>query len=293
MVKDPNASASLPAGDGQGRASSALFRSGLPFARFGHGPRPLVVFQGLTPENRADKTTAMLYRFLGKRYTVYAVNRRPGLPPGYTLGDMADDYARMVREEFGGPVDVIGVSTGGSIALHFAADHPELVRRLVIHSAAHTLNNEAKRVQLEYARLAGLGQWRAANSVLVGMMVPRTGWISRVRRPLVWAMAWVMSLKTPANASDLRVTVDAEDKLAFRGRLHEICVPTLVAGGTEDPFYSAALFRETAAGIPNARLALYDGKGHAMLGKDFQREVLNFLSEDGILRPTGTASQTP
>lgn len=44
---------------------------------------------------------ARRYRFLGKRYTVYAVNRRPGLPLGYTLGDMADDYVRVVREEFG------------------------------------------------------------------------------------------------------------------------------------------------------------------------------------------------
>lgn len=95
-----------------------------------------------------------------------------------------------------------------------------------------------------------------------------------------------------AYASDLRVTVDAEDKLAFRGRLHEISVPTLVGGGTEDPFYSAQLFRETATGIPNARLALYDGKGHAMLGKDFQREVLSFLSADDIPRPHGT-TQTP
>lgn len=59
------------------------------------------MFQGLTLENKADKMMARRYRFLGKRYTVYAVNRRPGLPLGYTLGDMADDYVRVVREEFG------------------------------------------------------------------------------------------------------------------------------------------------------------------------------------------------
>lgn len=167
---------------------------------------------------------------------------------------------------------VIGVSTDGSISLHFAADHPELVRRLVIHSAAHTLNDDAKRFQLEYAKLAGLGQWRAASALLVCVMVPRTGAIGRVRTPLVRAAGWLMSLNTPTDSSDLRARVDAEDKLAFRGRLHEISVPT----------------RETATGIPNARLALYDGKGHAMLGKDFQREVLSFLSAYGIPRPNGT-----
>ena len=277
-VKGSGVSGSLPADGGERHAPSAAFRNGLPYVRFGHGPRPLIVFQGLTPENKADKRTGRMYHFLGRQYTAYAVNRRPGLHPGYTLGDMADDYATMVREHFGGPVDVIGVSTGGSIALHFAADHPELVRRLVVHSAAHTLNDDAKRVQLDYARLAGLGQWRAASALMVGMMVPRKGLISRVRTPLVRAGAWLMSLKTPTDASDLIVTVEAEDKLAFRDRLHQITAPTLVGGGTEDPFYSAELFRETAAGIPNARLALYEGKGHAMLGKDFQREVQSFLA---------------
>lgn len=116
------------------------------------------------------------------------------------MGDMADDYAAMIKEEFGGPVDVIGVSAGGSIAQHFAADYPDLVRRLVLHSSAHSLNDDAKRLQLEYARLGGLGQWRAA-------------------------------------------------------------------------------FRETAEGIPGARLALYEGMGHAAHGKQFHRDVLAFLAE--------------
>jgi len=261
-------------------SSTGWSGNGLPFARFGAGPRPLVVFVGLSPENKADRMSAMMYRFLGKRYTVFAVNRRPGLPQGYTLADMADDYAAMIRAKFRGPVDVIGISTGGSIALHFAADHPELVRRLVIHSSAHSLNEHAKQVQLEYARLAGLGQWRAASAVIVDMMIPRTGVIGRVRGPLVGVGAYLMSLGAPVDASDLEVTVAAEDQLAFRERLPQITAPTLVGGGTEDPFYSAELFRETAAGIPDSRLALYEGKGHAMLGTAFQREVLRFLAEE-------------
>ena len=52
------------------------------------------------------------------------VLRRPGMPQGYSLRDMAADAATTIRQEFVGPVDVIGVSTGGSIAQHLAADHP-------------------------------------------------------------------------------------------------------------------------------------------------------------------------
>lgn len=64
VVKDSGASESRPARGGRGPAPSGAFRSGLRYARFGHGPQPLVVFQGLTPENKADKMTAMLYRYL-------------------------------------------------------------------------------------------------------------------------------------------------------------------------------------------------------------------------------------
>jgi hypothetical protein len=33
-------------------ASAGYFRSGLPYNPFGHGPRPLVIFQGLVFENK-------------------------------------------------------------------------------------------------------------------------------------------------------------------------------------------------------------------------------------------------
>ena len=136
-------------------ANAGYFRSRLPYNRFGHGPRTLVIFQGLMFENKPQSgLTFGMYNFLREDYTAYSVLRRPGLPSGHTLGDMAGDYAAMIRDEFGGPVDVIGVSTGGSIVQHFAADHPHLVRRLVIHSSAHTLNAAGKAMQMEVGRLA-------------------------------------------------------------------------------------------------------------------------------------------
>ena len=187
--------------------SAGYFRNGMPYNRRGHGPRPLIVFQGLMLENKPQAAwvfglaTAM-YKFLDDDYTVYSVLRKPGMPQGYTMQDMAADYAVMIREEFGGPVDVLGISTGGSIVQHFAADHPDLV-----------------------------------------------------------------------------VTIEAEDKHNFKDRLREIVAPTLVVAGGKDPFYTEALFRETAEGIPHARLILYKGMGHPAAGKQFEKDVLNFLKE--------------
>ncbi|MCS6843051.1 MAG: alpha/beta hydrolase [Caldilineales bacterium] len=257
--------------------SSGYFRGGLPYNRLGHGPRPLVVFQGLAFENKPQPGLATsMYRFLGEDYTVFTVLRRPGLPQGYTLQDMADDYAAMIRAEFGGPVDVIGISTGGSIAQHFAADHPDLVRRLVIHSSAHRLSDPARAMQLEVAQLAGQRRWREAWVVLLRFMLG-TGPLARGQAALA---ATLLSLSKPADPSDLVITVLAEDQFSFQDQLARIAAPTLVVAGNRDPFYTPALFQETAAGIPNARLILYPGMGHPASGKQFQQDVLAFLRED-------------
>jgi len=272
---------------------SGYSRCGLPYNRSGRGARPLVVFPGLTFENKPQFGTLSLYSFLKRAYTLFAVYRRPGMPVGYTLHDMGNDYAAMIREEFGGPVDIIGISTGGSIALQFAADHPDLVRRLVIHSSAHTLNNAARALQLDVARLAQQGEWQQAWATIMRTVFPQKGAGKWLARPLVGLSAWLLSRKPPRNLGDLVVTVRAEDEHAFKERLSEITAPTLVAGGAEDFFYSPTLFRETAAGIPNARLCLYERMGHPANGRKFRGDVLGFLQADAAqAQPNAGRSET-
>ena len=268
---------------------AGYFRSGMPYNRFGHGPRDLVVIQGLVFENK-PLTGLMVrfylgtYRFLEEDYTIFIVTRKPGLPDGYSMGDMADDYAVMIREEFGGPIDLVGTSTGGSIAQHFAADHPELVRRLVIHSSAHTLGDAAKEAQMRVGHLARQREWRKAYAVLLRFITPRSGIKKHLAKPLVWLLPLVgaMLLRTPEDPSDLVVTIEAEDQHDFKDRLTEISAPTLVIAGDADPYYSETLFRETAEGIPDARLIIYEGMGHPASGTRFSRDVLTFLRGDMV-----------
>lgn len=265
---------------------AGYFRSGLPYNQFGQGPRIVVVFQGLLFENKpltglSGSFMTRIYRFLKAEHRTYIVNRKPGLPDGYSMQNMADDYAEMIREEFGGPVDVIGVSTGGSIAQHFAADHPDLVRRLVIHSSAFTLSDEAKSVQMRVGHLARQHQWRAAYATMMGLSLPRSGVMRYLAKPLIWLVSLFggMFFGAPEDPSDLVITIEAEDKHDFKDRLTQITAPTLVVAGDKDPFYTETLFRETAEGIPNARLILYEGMGHPASGKQFSRDVLTFLKE--------------
>src|SRR5262245_17949620 len=53
------------------------------------------------------------------------------------LVDMRDDMAVLLKELGYAQVDVLGYSMGGGVAFRLAAQHPEMVRRLVIASAGY------------------------------------------------------------------------------------------------------------------------------------------------------------
>ena len=195
------------------------------------------------------------------------------------MKDMADDYARMVREEYGGAVDVIGVSTGGSIAQHFAADHPDLVRKLVIHSSAHTLSEEAKALQIEVARLAQERKWIQANGLLVGSIFPQSGIKKALSRPVVWLAAILMgTLGAPKDPSDLVVTVLAEDQHNFKERLGEITAPTLVIAGVARPVLHRDPVPGDGAGYSRRQAGAVPGHGAPRLGKAVPEGCAGFLA---------------
>jgi pimeloyl-ACP methyl ester carboxylesterase len=85
---------------------------------------------------------------------------------------------------------------------------------------------------------------------------------------------------TPEDPSDLLVTVNPEDGFGASQELHHITAPTLVVAGEQDRYNKPELFRETTARIPNARLRLYRGKGHASMRtyEPAVRDVLRFLT---------------
>ena len=125
---------------GLGPVREGTLHGGLPYLAVGQGP-PLVVFSGLTAEHANPTGLARWFdvqtlKPMARHFTVYAVNRKPGLAAGSTIEDLAGDYAQAIAQEFSGPVCVEGISTGGSVAQQFAIDHPQLVRRLVLTATA-------------------------------------------------------------------------------------------------------------------------------------------------------------
>jgi len=260
------------------RATAGYSANGLPYACFGNGTRNLVVFDGLDfrhkpPSGIMLRMSTGYLRGLTNDYRIYFVSRRPGLPPGYSLKDMSDDYAVMIKNELGGAIDIIGVSTGGAIAQYFAIDHPDLVRRLVLAMTGCRQTEQGKELLRKVADLARKRKRRAAYSLL-GTAIIRKGIARHVFKWFMWLLG---PLYIPADPSDGIVEIEADDRYNLSDRLDKIKADTLVIGGEEDFFYA---IRETAGKIPNARLVLYPNLGHNAMfarSRQFGEEIRTFL----------------
>jgi pimeloyl-ACP methyl ester carboxylesterase len=255
----------------------------LPYAALGTGP-PLVVLAGLGPKSGVEGDLSVrsgLGPFLplagGRRLVL--LNRRPGMPRGITMAAIATEHAEAIRAlSPDAPVDVAGVSTGGSVAQQLAADHPDVVRRLVLASTACRLGAHGRTLQRRVGARIRAGAPRRAIAVgAAGSVAPG---------PLQLAIALTAFLLAPLLArdrdglQDTATTIEAEDDFDLARCATPIAAPTLIVAGRDDRFYAAELFEETAALIPGADLRLLDGRGHVTALGDgrFRAALSGFLA---------------
>jgi pimeloyl-ACP methyl ester carboxylesterase len=258
-----------------------VFENGIAYVRFGKGEDIFLVFSGGPGTTLPSGFMIRVFghfKHLAKHYVIYVLARKTGLPKGYTTRDMAEDYATVIEDEFdGGPLDVMGLSYGGLIAQHLAADHPELIRHLILAMSVYRFSEEGNKLDMRFAELLSEGKRRAALRSLSSMV--EGGGIRITLLKLLMGLIGPFVWSKPENPTDLLVEGKAEIMHNSKNRLAEIKASTLVIGGDKDYYCPVELLRETAAGIPNSKLVLYKGKGHMILGKKLDEDVLAFLNE--------------
>lgn len=260
---------------------------GLSVATAGDGP-PLVFLPGLgqgadlseeVPRALARSARAVA---TGSRRTVHLISRPVDMPAGTTIAELAGWHAVALRERFGGPVDVMGTSGGGVVALQLAIDHPEVVRRLVLCVAASRVSDRGRRDLLRGVELERQGKpaaWVSSGLVAHGLL------------RLVAAAAYRLANNGQRAPGEIAL-IEAVQEWDVTGRLGEITAPTLVVAGTRDPLVPTALAEATADGIPNARLLLLHGRGHAtaLFDPRSMQATAAFLDEPSADEPSADES---
>jgi pimeloyl-ACP methyl ester carboxylesterase len=268
-----------------------MTKPSLPHLRLGTGA-PLVVIPGLAGRHGVPVWAGRwmqhqeIVELSGSR-SVWSIDRRAGLEHGITMTDLAEEYAHTIRRLFSEPIDIVGVSTGGGIALQLALDFPDLIHRLVLVSSAYRLSDHGRQVQREIATLLREGHPRRA----AALFLSNTGATSASRAILSVAGLLAPRIVVGREDADLLVTLDAEDTFDLSGRLASVTAPTLVTGGGNDRFYTAELFADTARGIPGSRLTIYPGAGHigTQGNRRLVRDILEFLETPGTVSDPATA----
>lgn len=252
--------------------------AGADYIRFGTGKKKLILLPGLGDGLRTTQGTALpmalYYRCLTKDYTVYIISRKTELSAGWTTRDMARDVKTAMEEIGIGKASLVGVSMGGMIAQHFAADYPEMVEKLVLVVTCARENP---------ILLESLAEWtdcarRSDHRALMDSNLRRIYSDAYCRRHK-WMVPITGKLTKPKSYDRFFVQAEACRRHNAWERLPFLTVPVLVIGGEQDRSLGSESSRELAARIPGAQLKMYPQWGHGLYeeAKDFLPVVMEFL----------------
>ena len=283
-------------GPGTPKPVTGIFSNGMAYARLGDGPKSLIVIPG-GPGNEAPRglTVRMLARqfrpYLEAGYSVWSSTRKRGMPKGHSMADIAADYADLITDEFGGRVDlVVGISYGGMVGFHLAADHPDRFGHIAIVVAGYAVGERGKALDSEFARHMSEGRNDEAMAVMLGDLGPP--WLASTLSRRLGALAgrFAFGDTHPQFASDVLVEAEAEVACDARDVLPRISVPALLVCGDRDIYFPKDVYEETARLIPDCTLRMYAGQGH-MRVVAHKRVAADVLAVDQ--RPPQVTQQEP
>lgn len=254
--------------------------AGADYIRFGTGKKNLIMLPGLGDGLRTMRGTAvpmaLYYRCLAKEYTVYMFSRKTELSVGYTTRDMARDLKDAMAELGIARACLVGVSMGGMIAQHFAADYPDLVEKLVLVVTCARKNPILLESLEEWTNCAH----RDDHTALMDSNVRRI-YSDTYYRKNKWMIPITGKLTKPKSYDRFLIQAEACRCHNAYDRLPQITVPTLVIGGEQDKSLGADASREIAGRIPGTVLKIYPQWGHGLYEEagDFLTVVREFLDK--------------
>lgn len=262
------------------------FANGMEYGAWGDGPKDVLWMPGgpggAVPNGSMHRMTARLLRPLtDDGYRIWHVLRRRPMPDGFTVADMADDYAAVIRDEFGGRVDIVGgVSYGAMVGQYLAARHPETFGTIALVAGAWRASEWA--VDLDNRMAAAIAH-RDADELgqVIGSYILPNERLAQPRRLLAPVLSRLMAdemLGTDESPESALVEARAEAEFDSRAVLPTIPVPVLLLAGDRDYCFPRDDVVETAALIPHCTLVWYRGRGHMRTATDARvaQDILQF-----------------
>ncbi|WP_181808676.1 alpha/beta fold hydrolase [Streptomyces shenzhenensis] len=214
----------------------------------------------------------------------------PADPASYRCDRLVDDV-EMLRAHMGlDHMDVLAHSAGASLAILYAAAHPDRVRRLALitgNPSALGLRATPEE-RLAAARLRAAEPWFEGAFPALEAWLTGSGDFDEVFLPFFHGR-WNAAARAHVAATGEQTNDEAAERYfaegAFtpdttRAALRALAAPVLVYAGELDGGPSPALARRTAEAFPHAEVAVQPGAGHYPWLDDpewFVRRTAGFL----------------
>ncbi|MFL6664096.1 MAG: alpha/beta fold hydrolase [Rhizobacter sp.] len=175
----------------------------------------------------------------------------------YSMDQLVDDAARVLREWGRGPVVWIGLSMGGMVGQGLAIRHPDLVKGLVL---ANTTARYPEAGQAAWAqRIAAV---EADGMAAVADMVVERYLHADFRAAQPEAASALREQLLRCDPAGYVAACHAVRAVDWLDRLPSIRVPTLVIAGARDVGATRAMAQAIAERIPGAQLRVFDDASH-------------------------------
>lgn len=263
---------------------NGTFPNGIPYARWGEGPETLLWLpQGPgmpVPSGPGGAVRGREFqRYVDAGYSVWFLGRKPNMPTGYSVADMAEDVAEVIEAQFHGTVDaVVGISSGGLLAQYLAANHPGSARSFVLMLAAGSITDRGRDLDHRWALARAEGRHADAARVFTELILPEGAPVWQQRAVALLMRAVPSGEGVPVGD----ILVEAEAELVFDARevLPRIKDPVLLISAEKDLYFPAEIVDETASLITDCTVVRLKGVGHlgAMMSGKASKAALDFLT---------------
>ena len=190
---------------------------------------------------------------------------------------MTADFIRLLDHLQTGPVDVVGISMGGTHALQLALDAPKMVHRLVLVNTFARLGPQRTSDLFYFAGrmlvIYTLGLSTQARMVSAHIFPEPEQ--QELREELIRQI-------NQADPRGYRAAMLALGRFNVESRLSEVQSPTLVITAERDTTVQPRIQRRLVEGIPNAQQVIIPDAGHAVTADQpqiFNKTLIEFLGQ--------------
>jgi pimeloyl-ACP methyl ester carboxylesterase len=249
------------------------------YTKIGRGPAIILVDGAFCYRKNGPSTE--LAALLAQNFTVYAYDRRGRGESGdhspYSIQAEVDDLAAIV-DQTGAPVYVVGVSSGGALAMQAAASGVP-IRKMALYEPPFISDNgiprsfQSKKARVEELIAAG-DRGGAVRFFLTDVFgAPRA---FALAMPIIMPTAW-KRCKSVVHTIPNDLTI-LDDRTILNGRSALVSAPALVLEGEKSPQDLRDASQFVAHVLPHGRALVLAGQDHNLRAKVVAPVLTEFFS---------------